>query len=103
VAVIDDRTVVQLRLALSRGAGAREIAGLLAQAQRCGLTGAEIDAALSGSSFDVQTAAAVALALALRDKDREAAERARARADHLGLAPAVLDMVEAISSASDRP
>ncbi|PWC32884.1 hypothetical protein TSO352_20005 [Azospirillum sp. TSO35-2] len=62
---------MSIELALTAGSGDRP---LLQQqdtaARRLGMTGAEIDAARRGSSFDFHTSQAIALALASNDEDR---------------------------------
>lgn len=59
-----------------------------ARAAQLGLTGAEIDAARAGRSFDARAAAAILLALASRSGDAAAIEAATVRAGHAGLGPA---------------
>jgi hypothetical protein len=80
------RVTAQLKLALLGDCGCREtLARLECEARSSGLTGAEIDAALSGRSFEARTAAAVAFACALKAGDPETLKQARARALQIGI------------------
>ncbi|MGF7149401.1 hypothetical protein FHS96_003052 [Sphingomonas zeicaulis] len=58
-----------------------------AEAARRGLTGAEVDAARAGRSFDARAAAAIALALACRSGDDGVIGAATRRAAQAGLGP----------------
>lgn len=69
---LDERTRLSIELALT----ARSRNSLLLQqqdadAERLGMTGAEVDAARRGWSFDVRTSMALALAMASDEQDRE--------------------------------
>jgi hypothetical protein len=65
------------------------------QARSAGLTGAEIDAAWAGRSFDVKCSAAIGFALAVRSFSEIAIATSRARALRMGLTREELDLVEA--------
>lgn len=80
------RVRAQLRLALLGDCGCRETLGNLEnEARSSGLTGAEIDAALGGRSFEARTAAAVAYACALKANGADLIEQVRARALQIGV------------------
>lgn len=80
------RVVAQLKLALLGDCGCRKtLASLEEEAQSSGLTGAEIDAALDGRSFEARTAAALAFACAIKAGEDESIEQARTRALRLGV------------------
>lgn len=64
------------------------------QAHAAGLTGAEIDAARQGRSFDVQASAAIALALAMSSRDPSRIARERLQALTSGLTDADIEAVE---------
>jgi len=65
------------------------------EARSAGLTGAEIDAAWAGRSFDVKCSAAIRFALAVRSFSEIAIATSRARALRMGLTREELDLVEA--------
>ena len=68
---LNERARLSIELALTAGSG--DVPLLLRQdadANRLGLTGAEVDAARKGSSFDFPISQAIALALASSDEDR---------------------------------
>ena len=89
---ISKRVLVQLRLALLADCGCENtLADLDFAARRVGLTGAEIDAALAGTSFGAQTAAALAFACALKTGDQGQIDIASARAMRLGFVGADLE------------
>lgn len=80
------RVHAQLKLALLGDCGCRKtLAHLEEDARSSGLTGAEIDAALDGRSFEARTAAALAFACAIKAGEDGAREQARARALRLGV------------------
>lgn len=88
------RVTAQLKLALLGDCGCHKTLGRLErEARRSGLTGAEIDAARGGRSFEARTAAAVALACALKAGDADRLERARKRAMQFGLSDQELDAI----------
>lgn len=90
------RTQAQLRLALLGDCGCRTaLAGLEAAARSAGLTGAEIDAALAGRSFDARTAAALAFACAIKAGETAARAQARAHALRLGISEGELSAIAA--------
>jgi hypothetical protein len=89
------RLDAQLRLALLGDCGCPEIlANLDANARHAGLTGAEIDAALAGRSFDARTATAIAFAQALKLSSPPEIRQARRRARRLGFSAAELTDIE---------
>jgi hypothetical protein len=63
-------------------------------AQAAGLTGAEIDAARQGRSFDVRANGAIALALSVAAADDAGIARDRLAARSCGLSPADIGAVE---------
>ena len=80
------RVMAQLKLALLGDCGCRKtLANLEEEARSSGLTGAEIDAALDGRSFEARTAAALAFACAIKAGEDESLEQARTRALRLGV------------------
>lgn len=90
------RVLAQLRLALLADCGCeRTLAALDLGARQAGLTGAEIDAALTGKSFEARTAAALAFACALKAGDQAQISLTRERAARLSVLPADLDVVAA--------
>lgn len=79
------RVVAQLKLALLGDCDCSKTVGRLErEARLSGLTGAEIDAALCGRSFEARTAATIGFACALKAGDAGMVERARARALQFG-------------------
>lgn len=64
-------------------------------ARHAGLTGAEIDAAWMGRSFDVKCSAAIDFALAVRSFSEIAIANSRSKALRMGLTLEELDLVEA--------
>lgn len=80
------RVTAQLKLALLGDCGCpKTLARLEREARLSGLTGAGIDAALAGHSFEASTAAAVAFACALKAGDADLLEQARMRALQFGV------------------
>ncbi|MBA3067837.1 MAG: hypothetical protein FP825_05065 [Hyphomonas sp.] len=80
------RVDAQLRLALLAGCGCQKRRALLeADARRAGLTGAEIDAAARGRSFDARTAIVLEYARTLIEGGEREINRSRLRAARLGL------------------
>lgn len=92
---LDERVRLALELAL---AGERvdpvELERLEARAADLGMSGAEIDAARRGWSFDVLTSVALALALA---PSAEESSRQRARAIRSGISKQQCDEIEALA------
>jgi hypothetical protein len=85
------RVTAQLKLALLGDCGCHKtLAKLEREARQSGLTGAEIDAAIIGRSFEARTAAAVSFACALKAGKGEALAQARTRALQLGINDAEL-------------
>ena len=83
---VQARVAAQLKLALLGDCGCDKTVGRLErEARSSGLTGAEIDAALDGRSFEARTAAVVAYACALKAGEAESVERARPRASRIGV------------------
>lgn len=80
------RVTAQLKLALLGDCGCpKTLTKLEREARLSGLTGAEIDAAISGRSFEARTTAAVAFACALKAGDSVGIEQGRTRALRLGV------------------
>ncbi len=91
---LGERMDVQLRLALLDDAsGGASLVALVDEARRAGLSGAEIDAAMAGRSFEVRTAALLAFARALRAGDQPDVERMRQACLRLGFPSLTLDQV----------
>lgn len=68
---LDERARLSIELALTAGRGDTLLLQRQdADAKRLGMTGAEVDAARRGSSFDFPISRAIALALASNDEDR---------------------------------
>ena len=80
------RVHAQLKLALLGDCGCRKtLADLEDHACSTGLTGAEIDAALGGRSFEARTAAALAFACAIKSGEEGAVDKARDHAIRFGV------------------
>ncbi len=80
------RVTAQLKLALLGDCGcSKTLSRLEREARSSGLTGAEIDAALGGRSFEARTAAVVSYACALKAGDADLLEQAWTRARQLGV------------------
>lgn len=105
--VLRARMRSQLRLALMSDCGCLNTLGALEKdARGNGMTGAEIDAALAGRSFEVRIGAALAFACALKAEATDLIAQARSRALKLGLTADELEAVEletrVILSGADR-
>jgi hypothetical protein len=95
------RVDVQLRLALLSDCGCSDTLAALEEAARsAGLTGAEIDAALEGRSFEARTSAMIAFACALKACDPGVVERARERAVWLGVSSQDLAAAAEVAAAA---
>jgi hypothetical protein len=93
-AVTPGRIMAKLRLALLGDCGClRTLGELSAEARSHGLTGAEIDIALAGRSFEARSDAAIAYACAIKSGEPDTLEAAHARALRLGLSASDLAMV----------
>lgn len=80
------RVTAQLKLPLLGDCGCdRTLARLEREARSSGLTGAEIDAAVDGRSFEARTAATIAFACALKAGEAELIAQARDRALQFGV------------------
>ena len=89
------RVRAQLKLALLGDCGCpKTLTRLEREARSSGLTGAEIDAAIGGRSFEARTAAAVAFACALKARKADLLDQARARALQLGVTDDELAAIE---------
>jgi hypothetical protein len=89
------RVRAQLKLALLGDCGCpKTLTRLEREARSSGLTGAEIDAAIGGRSFEARTAAAVAFACALKAGKADLLDQARARALQLGVTDDELAAIE---------
>lgn len=92
-----ERMMAQLRLALSSDCGCRDtLARMEGEARGSGLTGAEIDAAREGRSFEARTEAAIRFACAIRTGDKESISQSGARARRFGLDADELATIEAL-------
>lgn len=88
------RVTAQLKLALLGDCGCtKTLTKLEREARSSGLTGAEIDAAIGGRSFEARTATAVAFACALKSGEADLLEQARARALQFGVTDNELNAV----------
>ncbi len=95
---LSPRLAAQIAIGLAADIDAlRTSPALLKAAKAAGLTGAEIDAAAQGSSFDVRDAAAVALGCAHRDGSRTDIARNRRKAIQAGLSEADADEVRRLA------
>lgn len=89
------RVKAQLKLALLGDCGCpKTLTRLEREARSSGLTGAEIDAAIGGRSFEARTAAAVAFACGLKAGKADLLDQARARALQLGVTDDELAAIE---------
>ena len=78
---LNERARLSIELALTAGSGDGPLLRRQdADARRLGLTGAEVDAAREGTSFDFPISQAMALALASSDEDRAVRRELAARA-----------------------
>lgn len=85
------RVTAQLKLALLGDCGCdKTVRRLEREARLCGMTGAEIDAARDGRSFEARTAAVVAYACALKTGETDLVDETRARAARIGVTAAEL-------------
>jgi hypothetical protein len=88
------RVTAQLKLALLADCACpKTLARLEREARLSGLTGAGIDAALGGRSFEARTAASVAYACAMKAGEAGLLEQARTHAHRLGVTDEELSMV----------
>lgn len=93
---LDERTRLAIALTLTGSGGDEALVGRQdAEARRLGMTGAVIDLARVGRSFDARTS--LVLAVALADCGRNEAPRAaqRERAGKAGISAALCDEIEA--------
>ena len=91
---LPSRLTFQLKLALASDCGCQETLGNLElEAKSAGLTGAEIDAALAGRSFEARTAAIIAFVCALKAENQERIDGARTTAVMLGITSAELSAI----------
>ena len=98
--VNEARIVAQLRLALLGDCSCSDtLSAMTGEARNHGLTGAEIDAALSGRSFEACSHAAITYACAIKSGDTDAIGAARLRAFRVGLSD---DELETIATATRR-
>ncbi len=78
---LDERARLSIELALTAGSGNTLLLQRQdADAKRLGMTGAEVDAARRGSSFDFPISRAIALAIASNDEDRSSRRERAAKA-----------------------
>jgi hypothetical protein len=88
---------MKLTIELALSADRNDVVGRQRQdgdAKKLGLTGAEVDFARRGYSFDVQTSIALELALAAKATDKEAQRKAHARAVRAGIPENVCRAIE---------
>ncbi len=103
---LNDRTRISIVLALSAGEAdplRRERQEV--KARKLGMTGAEVDAARRGSSFDARASLAVTFAVAIMEGAKEAVECKRDRMLKAGFGEETLSEIEAIvriASCTDR-
>ncbi|MFE1599818.1 hypothetical protein [Methylobacterium sp. ID0610] len=96
---LDARVRLAIALALTIGGRDRFLPpDQEAAARMLGLSGAEIDAACQGRSFDLRTSRALALALAVRAQDGERRNEERARAVRVGIAEEVCSQIESFAA-----
>ena len=89
-----ERINAQLKLALLGDCGClKTLSDLSSKARAQGLTGAEIDTALAGRSFEARSDAAIVYACAIKSGDNAIVSEARDRAMRLGLTESELDTV----------
>lgn len=94
------RVTAQLKLALLGDCGCHKtLAKLEREARKSGMTGAEIDAAISGRSFEARTAAAVTFACAMKAGDDDCLQQARTRALQIGV---TTEELRAIAKGAER-
>lgn len=97
---LDERLQFQIGVALAGpSAGPGMIAEQDATARRLGLSGAEVDLARAGRSFDLRTSSILALVRASRMEDPQALALARRQARRAGVASLALAEVERIAKA----
>ena len=91
---LPSRLTFQLKLALTSDCGCQEtLSNLQQDAKSAGLTGAEIDAALAGRSFEARTAAIIAFVCALKAENQERIDATRTTAVMLGITSAELSAI----------
>lgn len=89
------RLLAQLTLAMLEHCSCLNTRALVeAQGREAGLTGAEIDAAWTGRSFDVKASSAIAYARAIGSFSPVAIGFSRLRAGKVGLTDQELDLIE---------
>lgn len=96
------RIQVEIALASSRQS-LSDLASLEAAAQQYGLSGAEIDAAKRGRSFDAAIDVALAYALALLSEDKTAIDMRERRLARLGLSSVASGIEKLVAVHVDRP
>ncbi len=95
---LDERVQLSIALALTTGSPDQSLHQRQdAHATRLGMTGAEIDAARRGRSFDVRISLAQAVALASRGGDAILRQSERARARRGGISESVCREIEAFA------
>lgn len=93
--VVYERILIQLRLALLSDCGCEDTLSKAEEdARETGLTGAEIDAALTERSFDVRSSAMLAFGCALKHGDLAARTKAEAHAIACGWTRGELNFVK---------
>jgi hypothetical protein len=101
--ILDERVRLSIELALTADrADPRRQSQQEDAARKLGMTGAEIDVARHGSSFDALTSIAVALAIASRDADRAALADVRHQAVKAGISEEVCRQIAAYAADDHR-
>lgn len=96
--MLSGRLAIQIEISLAAGdEHGTMMDGLVVRAKALGLTGAEIETARQGRSFDVRDAAAVALAKACRDGSLVDISRMRQKAAAAGLSEAGISATEQLA------
>lgn len=97
---LHQRLVSELRLALLADCGCEDtLRELKGDARATGLTGAEIDTALRGSSFEARTTAALRYACALKATDRSVIVSAREQLHAAGFSDvAISEITKAVQA-----
>ena len=100
---LDKRIGILVEIALTHDSDrSRTIERQEKAARHLGVTGAEMDAARAGRSFDVKSGAAVRLALAVQSQNRSAITAARERASQVGLNESDLAAIERLTAKIQR-
>lgn len=89
------RILTQIKLALLGDCCCSDtLSAMTREAKGHGMTGAEIDTAISGRSFEARSHAAIAYACAIKSGSPDAIAISRSRASKMGLSDKEIDAVE---------